>query len=229
MGLRTRAGSGLQRPAASRILALRLGNCSMNPQKSRNQAPHWRREEQFPGPQLAPVRRWLLDDGSLTQHLLDTGLRFSLERWEQRWEPPLLEERRLLGMSLRELAMVRRIVMRLDGRAVVYARSVFPVGSLCGPLLRLRQLNNQSLGSFLFSRADMRRSPFEIALLDGSSSYLPESLHQEQPAWARRSCFQVAGKPLLVSEVFLEDFPRWQSATPLHRSRRGQVSATITR
>lgn len=202
----------------------------MTVQASRNAgAPHWRREEQLPGPLLAPVRNWLLDDGSLTQHLLNTGQQFSLERWLQCWEAPRPDERRILHMPLKELAMVRRIVMRLDGKAVVYARSVFPISTLDGPLLRLRRLHNQSLGTFLFSRPDMRRSPFQIALLNGDSPYLPEALHQCPKAWARRSCFQVAGKPMLVSEVFLEDFPRWKSATPLHRSRRGQVSATIGR
>ncbi|WP_439101958.1 chorismate--pyruvate lyase family protein [Congregibacter sp.] len=189
--------------------------------------PHWRREEKISGPLLAPVRSWLLDDGSLTQHLMNTGKAFSLERWRQCWETPKPDERKLLNMAHRELAMVRQIVMRLDGEAVVYARSVFPVSTLDGPLLRLRRLKNKSLGSFLFSRPDMRRSPFQIALLAGDDPYLPDQLHQQGDAWARRSCFQVAGKPLLVSEVFLEGFPRWKSATPLHRSRRGQVSVTI--
>ena len=187
----------------------------------------WRAPEQLPGRELALVRRWLLDDGSLTQHLLDTGRTFSLERLRQRWEQPLRDERQLLKMGAREKAMVRQIVMRLDGKATVYARSVFPVSSLDGPLLRLRRLQNQSLGAFLFARPDMCRSPFELALLDGASAYLPAALHQASPAWARRSCFQVAGRPLLVSEVFLEDFPRWHSSMPLHRSRRGRVSATI--
>ncbi|MDP5054032.1 MAG: chorismate lyase [Congregibacter sp.] len=202
----------------------------MTLQASRNAGvPHWRREEQLPGPLLAPVRDWLLDDGSLTQHLLNTGKQFSLERWRQRWEAPSRDERKLLGMPLREQAMVRQIVMRLDGQAVVYARSVFPVSTLKGPLLRLRHLHNQSLGAFLFSRPDMRRSPFQIASLAGDDGYLPPALHQDSRAWARRSCFWVARKPMLVSEVFLKDFPQGQSIQALHRSRRGQVSATMRR
>jgi chorismate--pyruvate lyase len=195
----------------------------------RRDAPRWRREEFWPGPAIAKVRSWLLDDGSLTQRLTGTGRRFSLERWQQRWEAPRLDERRMLGMDLRERAMVRQVVMRLDGVPVVYARSVFPVTSLSGALLRLRRLADQSLGSFLFSRTDMRRSPFEVALLGADDAYLPASLRQGEAAWARRSCFVVAGRPLLVSEVFLRDFPRWSAPMPLHRSRRGQVSATIGR
>ena len=187
----------------------------------------WRREEFWPS--LAPVRGWLLDDGSLTQRLLRTGRAFSLERWQQRWEAPTHGERRLLAMGQRERAMVRQIVMRLDGVPVVFARSVFPVTSLTGSLLRLRRLENQSLGSFLFARSDMRRSPFEIARLEAGDGYLPESLRQAAPCWARRSCFMVSGRTLLVSEVFLRDFPSWQSPMPLHRSRRGRVSVTIGR
>lgn len=178
---------------------------------------------------LAPVRRWLLDDGSLTQHLINTGKAFSVERRRQVWEYPHLDERRLLGMHRRERAMIRQVVLRLDGRAVVFARSVFSANTLEGPLRRLRRLSNKSLGAFLFSRPDMRRSPFELARLPGSSPYLPEDLRQISPAWARRSCFVVDAKGILVSEVFLEAFPSWQAAMPLHRSRRGQVDATIGR
>jgi chorismate--pyruvate lyase len=187
----------------------------------------WRREEHFPGPTLAPVRRWLLDDGSLTQHLVNTGKTFSVERRRQAWEYPRLDEQRLLGMGLRERAMIRQVVLRLDGEAVVFARSVFAARSLEGPLRRLRNLSNRSLGAFLFSRPDMRRSPFELTLLPGQSPYLPEDLRQCAPAWARRSCFVIASKAILVSEVFLEAFPRWSAAMPLHRSRRGQVDGTI--
>ncbi|MEE4278890.1 MAG: chorismate lyase [Halieaceae bacterium] len=188
---------------------------------------HWRPQERVPGPLLAPVRRWLLDDGSLTQHLVNTGRRFSVDRWAQHFAAPTLDERRLLQMGTREHAMVRQVVLCLDEQPVVFARSVFPVSSLRGPLKHLRRLSNQSLGAFLFARPDMRRSPFELALMAGDSSYLPLTLHQRAPAWARRSCFVVDGKPLLVSEVFLSGFRGWPAVMPLHRSRRGQVDVTI--
>jgi chorismate--pyruvate lyase len=191
--------------------------------------PHWYYPEELHGSLLAPVRGWLLDDGSLTQHLIDSGRQFSLTRLAQDWSRPTPSERQLLGMEERERALVRQVALRLDGDAVVFARSVFPARSLSGPLLRLRRLANQSLGSFLFSQAGMRRSPFQLALLRGDSSYLPPVLWQPGPVWARRSCFRVAGKALLVSEVFLHGFPRWRASMPVHRSRRGQVDAAIGR
>ena len=191
--------------------------------------PQWRAPAQLGEPLLAKVRSWLLDDGSLTQRLIDTGLAFSLQRWQQGWESPHQNERRLLAMGLKERAIVRSVVLQLDSQPVVFARSVFPASSLTGPLLRLRKLQNQSLGALLFARTDMRRSPFEVARLPGNSAYLPACFHQNSSLWARRSRFLVAGRPLLVSEVFLDQFPPWQASTHVHRSRRGLVDATIGR
>lgn len=179
------------------------------------------------GSELAPIRSWLLDDGSLTQRLIDTGREFSLDRLSQRWQKPLEDERLALGIPPREKALIREVILLLDDEPMVFARSVFPVSTLTGPLLRLRRLARQSLGAFLFARKDMRRSPFEIARVPADSMYLPPQLSQSEPIWARRSCFQVADKPILVAEAFLAGFPTWQAPTPLHRSRRGRVSATI--
>ncbi len=199
----------------------------MNAPYSRTQKPRWQRPERLAGADLASVRRWLLDDGSLTARLIATGQRFSLRRLSQQWEQPRRDERRLLQMGARERALVRKVALCLDDQPVVYARTIFPVSSLDGPLLRLRQLQNESLGAFLFARPDMRRSPFEIARLDGHSSYLPGMLQQEQRVWARRSCFEVAGRRMIVSEVFLPAFTPWQADAAVHRSRRGKVSVTI--
>jgi len=189
--------------------------------------PLWQPPEQIPGAPPAPVRGWLLDDGSLTQRLVDTGRRFSLQRWQQRWERPRPDEARRLQMAPRELALVRQVVLRLDGEAVVFARSVFPARSLTGPLLRLRRIANQSLGTFLFAQQGMRRSPFELSLLRGDSPFLPPELQQASPAWVRRSCFRIARRRLLVAEAFLEPFPAWETPLPLHRSRRSLVDSRI--
>jgi chorismate--pyruvate lyase len=91
----------------------------------------------------------------------------------------------------------------------------------------LRYLRNKSLGAILFSHPGMHRSPFELALLPGSSDYLPKQLQQSTPAWGRRSRFRIGRKNLMVSEVFLEGFSPWPDALPVHRSQRGKVDAAI--
>lgn len=189
------------------------------------------RLERFTNGQLPPAfRRWLLDDGSLTGRLIDLRQgKFSVQRLHQAWEVPLLSERRLLGIPHRQQAIIREVALRLDDKPVVFARSVLPVSSLTGSLAHLRSLQNKPLGAILFKHAGMHRSPFELTQLSGDSAYLPEGLRQVQPAWARRSVFDINGKGILVSEVFLNRFTPWPAVLPVHRTQRGKVSAAIVR
>ena len=75
----------------------------------------------------------------------------------------------------------------------------------------------------------MRRSPFELAHMPGDCDYLPDTLQQAAPAWGRRSRFDIEGKSLMVSEVFLQNFRPWATSLPVHRTQRGKVSAAILR
>jgi chorismate--pyruvate lyase len=193
--------------------------------------PHWVAATRHTRAQLpAAVRPWLLDDGSLTARLINLNEgKFSVERLSHAWITPLPSERRLLDIAQRQRALVREVVLRLGTHDVVFARSVFPCSSLTGSLLHLRRLHNKSLGAYLFSQSGMQRSPFEICLLDGHHGYLPAGLRQEQPAWARRSRFELNAKSLLVSEVFLQAFKPWPNALSVHRSQRGKVRAAMLR
>jgi chorismate--pyruvate lyase len=189
--------------------------------------PAWRSPDDPRLAGLHGLRHWLLDDGSLTRRLVDSGGAFRVQRLSQRWATPRASERRVLANGLRQRALVREVALRLDGEAVVFARSVFPYASLCGSLAHLRKLQGSSLGAILFSAPDMRRSPFQVALLDGDSRYLPPALRQQRPAWARRSVFRLHGQRLLVSEVFLAPFRPWAPGPGLERGWRRRVSAAI--
>ncbi len=193
--------------------------------------PQWRPAKRFTSATLrADIRNWLLDDGSLTGRLTDLGRgAFSVLRLYQGWQVPLPSERRLLDIPCRQQALVREVALRLDGAPVVFARSVLPISSLTGSLAHLRRLQNRPLGAILFSHPGMQRSPFELALLPGRSGYLPEHLRQTAPAWARRSRFEIEGKGIMVSEVFLGSFRPWPAILPVHRTQRGKVSAAIVR
>lgn len=193
------------------------------------QEPRWRPADRFTAARLPwGCRNWLLDDGSLTSRLVNSGQGlFSVERLRQSWEYVRPSEARLLGIPQRQRALVREVVLRLDTRPVVFARSVFPVASLGGELGHLRQLQNKSLGAILFSHPGMRRTPFELAEIAGDSDYLPGALRQAGSAWGRRSCFELLGKRLMVSEVFLEGFRPWAALLPVHRSQRGRVVTAI--
>lgn len=191
--------------------------------------PLWRPQHRFTAATLPHhCRQWLLDDRSLTARLiaLDQGA-FSVRRLVQAWCVPLPSERQALGLPLRQRALVREVLLQLDDRPVVFARSVFPLATLEGPLAHLRRLQNRPLGAILFRQPGMRRSPFELARLAPGSAYLEPWLDQAEPAWARRSRFNIRGSHLLVSEVFLAGFQPWNALMPVHRSQRGTVSAAI--
>lgn len=188
--------------------------------------PVWHPVQCFTAAQLPQQNRyWLLDDGSLTSRLITASAgQFSVQRLYQGWQVPLPSERRLLDLPARERALVREVILFNAGNAVVYARSVFPLSCLTGSLGHLRRLHNKPLGAILFKHPGMRRSPFELSELAGDSDYLPANLHQKQPAWGRRSRFNIAGKSLMVSEVFLHKFTPWPNMAPVHRTQRGKVS-----
>lgn len=191
--------------------------------------PLWRPQHRFTATTLPNhCRQWLLDDSSLTARLiaLDQGT-FSVQRLGQAWHVPLPSERRALGIPLRQRALIREVLLQLDGQPLVFARSVFPLATLEGPLAHLRRLQNRSLGAILFRQPGMCRSPFELARLAPGSTYLQPWIHQNEHAWARRSCFNIRGSHLLVSEVFLAGFQPWNALLPVHRSQRGTVSAAI--
>lgn len=191
--------------------------------------PRWRPSRQYTAATLPPgYRRWLLDDSSLTARLvgLNRGV-FQVERRYQGWHTPLLSESTLLAVPPRQRALVREVSLKLGGQTVVFARSIFPITSLTGDLAHLRHLQNRSLGTILFKHPGMHRSPFELSLMAGDSEYLPADLRQATPAWGRRSRFVMAGRALMVSEVFLQGFTPWTGALAVHRTQRGKVNAAI--
>lgn len=193
--------------------------------------PRWRPARTWSAGSLPPqTRRWLLDEGSLTARLIGMNRgEFEVRRLSQAWKRPLLSERSLLALPAGQHALVREVGLLLGGCTVVFARSVIPLRSLRGELRHLRHLENRSLGSILFGHAGMRRSPFELALIQPVDRYLPASLQQEAPAWGRRSRFVIGSSDLLVSEVFLQTFAPWPADIGLQRSRRGKLDAAIVR
>lgn len=150
------------------------------------------------------LQRWLLDRGSLTSRLqhLSHG-QFRVEILSQRWAKPRLSEARALAINPHRTALIREVILCGNNEAWIFARSVLPQSTLTGRLRSLRHLDNRPLGALLFNDPGMRRSPIEIACFTADNPLIPESVRSQQPLWARRSCFFLDTKPLLVSETFL--------------------------
>ncbi|MFT5606081.1 MAG: chorismate--pyruvate lyase [Paracoccaceae bacterium] len=170
--------------------------------------PVWRELHRYTNAELPPdIRPWLLDPSSLTARLIAaSGGDFRVKVLQQSWQRPRLSERQLLGMSDRELGIVREVELICGGEPWVFARSVIPASSLQGRLRHLRKFKDSALGAMLFSDPRMRRAAYEVAQIDGDARVIPPSLQARQLLWGRRSCFYLSGLPLMVSEIFLPAF-----------------------
>ena len=155
-----------------------------------------------------PWRSWLLDRGSLTQHLtIASKGAFRVHILRQQVMRPRLSEQGLLDMPNRSLALVREVFLYGNNQPWVFARSVLPLSSLTGRQRRLRKLDNRPLGALLFADPTMRRGAMQISRIKASN--LPISAFVSDPGtslWGRRSVFYIDQKPLLVSEIFLPAF-----------------------
>lgn len=171
-------------------------------------ASAWRTRDVWLRHQLpAATSRWLLDEGSLTRHLVRvSGGNFRVHLRRQEWALPRLDERRLLNIPARQYALVREVELHCNGRPWVFARSVLPVASLAGGLRHLRKFRDASLGQLLFSDPAMQRGDYELVRGAAHSLGVPAELAVDEALWGRRSLFRYHGKPIMVSELFLPAF-----------------------
>jgi len=159
----------------------------------------------------ANLRTWLIEPRSITRRMrrICRG-RFRVKLVHQQRERPFQDEARALDLRRAQSALVRQAVLSCGDEPWVYARTVFPWSALRGEYRRLAHLGNNPLGVVLFSNRHVRRGPVEFSEIQQG-----ETLHelaaaalgcQPKGAWARRSTFLLAGKPILVTELFLPEF-----------------------
>lgn len=150
----------------------------------------------------------LVDTTSLTRRLQELcGGEFRVHVMKQGWARPTYEEARVLGLRAGAYANVREVHLLCHEYPCVFARTVIPPRTLCGRYRRLTHLGSRPLGAVLFADKTLRRSGMEMARIT-AGHYLFERATghlRKRPAviWGRRSLFHLAGKPLLLSEIFL--------------------------
>jgi chorismate--pyruvate lyase len=117
------------------------------------------------------------------------------------------DETALLGLSRQQRAYVRDVTLLCDNQVVVFAHSVLPRTSLRGAWNGISRLGSRPLGEALFNNPRIRRQALAYCKLTARHP-LFRRINDHQPQhtrhlWARRSVFCLAGRPLLVTEVFL--------------------------
>lgn len=164
----------------------------------------WKR---FAPSHVNPWRPWLAAPGSLTAQLRAHGSGFRVQVLGQGLRRAHADEWRELGAGASSLVLVREVLLHLDGRPVVLAHSIARARDLHGAWRALAGLGSRPLAEALFRDPLVRREPLAFACLDAR-----HPLHRrvnkvlgasQSTLWARRSRFRRAGRPLLVTEVFL--------------------------
>ena len=187
----------LPRPASS---VCRLHRCIPSSRPPGQHPPH--------GCVSTSLRRWLQAPGSLTARLRAHGtvtLQVTFQGHLALWP----QEREALGTSE---GHVREVVLLIDGRPAVWARSVTPLSAVKGPWQAMRGLGARPLAELLFTRRHVQRDPLVGERLARHSAERQHIVREWQrlgmagsapaPVWCRRSVFWRRGQPLQVMESF---------------------------
>lgn len=158
------------------------------------------------------LRGWLHAPGSLSRRLARLGERFEVTVLFQGVAPLRARERQALGQPRRGLAIVREVILSVDGEPLVWARSAVHQSATRGPWKALRGLGSRPLAHLLYDDPRIHRSPLKIHRLARhgvTRRQLGEQWRNatgsEPPAqmlWSRSSTFHRLGTYLRVMEVF---------------------------
>lgn len=158
------------------------------------------------------LRDWLSAPGSLSRRLARLGERFEVEVLRQTVAPLRRHERSALGQPHYGLAIVREVILRVDGEPIVWARSAVHQIGTRGPWKALRGLGNRPLGHMLYDDPRIHRSELQPRRLARHGVTRRQLARQWRAAtgtepspqmlWSRNSVFSCRGADLRVMEVF---------------------------
>ena len=166
--------------------------------------PAWQKKIQTGVPHK--LKSWLQDPGSFMARLASFGVKDArIEVLNQAWVLALPEEAQQLQLKDGH-ALIREVFIKSHERFWMFARTIFHPAIFAGETIGLTQLQNQSLGSVLFSYPGIQRSEFEFLQFDKNDVTYPHmTALTERPLWARRSIFSLPQKSLLLIEVFTSE------------------------
>jgi chorismate--pyruvate lyase len=170
-------------------------------------------------PKRGAMRLWLQASGSLSARLAASGDVFSVQVLAQGRQALSPDEASALCLGARRVGYAREVLLRVDGRPMVFARSVTAHADSVGAWHSVRGLGARPLADVLFKRSGISRAPLTYSQLRRQS---PLQRHvakswktatgatlAAQALSARRSLFVRRGAALLVMEVFAANACDW--------------------
>ena len=157
------------------------------------------------------VQSWVFESGSLTQRLRNYyGEGIGVKIMLQHWQTPFLSERRLLKLPEHKYSLTREVLLHLNGRPLILARTIIPESTIKIARSNLARLGNRPLGEIIFSYPKLERIAMDITLIK-LPTWSPLAILEagiDAPIWGRRTVYAIAHKQMLVSEFFLPEVLR---------------------
>ncbi|MEJ6004689.1 chorismate lyase [Paucibacter sp. AS339] len=158
------------------------------------------------------LRAWLRAPGSLSRRLAQLGDRFEVQLLSQRTAPLRTRELDALGRPRRGCTLVREVILRVDGRPLVWARSSLHSSALAGPWQALKGLGRRPLADLLYADPRVHRSvlqPVRLARYGHTRRQMEKQWlaatgepASKQMLWSRNSVFSRCNAQLRVMELF---------------------------
>jgi len=156
------------------------------------------------------MRDWLTTPGSLTARLVAHSRQFRVQKLRQAGNVCLADEAGALGLARPTRVWEREVLLRCDGRTVVYGHTVVPMSASAHDWPLFSALGERSLGTTLFHDPRVARGPLEFArlrpghpLIERVRGALGHDVPPQTTYFARRCLYRRRRGVLLVTEVFL--------------------------
>lgn len=168
--------------------------------------PNWR-DHLFGYRRQLPAGRegWLRETGSLTRRLRSVyGPQVAVKVLYSCRRPAFIDECRLLGLPPAHWQLIREVLLHVEGRPLVLARTVLPFTTLRAVQGRLAHLGSRPLGEVIFAYPSLKLGTRQFSLVPPRAwASRAETAAADRPVWARRTVYAIHGQRLLVSEAFL--------------------------
>jgi chorismate--pyruvate lyase len=159
----------------------------------------------------AAMRDWLSTPGSLTARLIAHSSQFRVQKLRQATNPCLADEAAAIGLHRPQRVWEREVLLRCDGRPVVYGHTVVPMSATANDWPLFSALGERSLGTTLFYDPLVQRGQLEFARIRPGHPLLArvlaavkgDGVRSDATYYARRCVYRRRQGLLLVTEVFL--------------------------
>lgn len=172
-----------------------------------SQDPSWNKNQWHLRHILTPeIHSWIYEKNSLTHRLRQSfGYSLTVEILFHCWRPAFLSECRLLGLPHQQYNLTREVLLRVDEKPLILARTILPEKTIKIAKQNLSHLGTKPLGEVIFSYPKLQRLELNISYVSplAWTNCLLDKVNIKQDIWGRRTVYAIQKQSLLVSEFFL--------------------------